>query len=53
MMLMMLMNEKDGKASDVFKIMAMMSMFNQAKPVVKTDARRRERDCCDTERKSY
>ena len=53
MMLMMLMNEKDGKDSDVFKMMAMMSMFNQVKPVVKTDARRRERDCCDTERKSY
>ena len=52
-MLMMLMNEKDGKDSDVFKMMAMMSMFNQVKPVVKTDARCRERDCCDTERKSY
>lgn len=53
MMLMMLMNEKDGKDSDVFKMMAMMSMFNQAKPVVKTDARHCECDCCDTERKSY
>ena len=53
MMFMMLMNEKDGKDSDVFKMMAMMSMFNQAKPVVKTDARHCECDCCDTERKSY
>ena len=53
MMLMMLMNEKDGKDSDVFKMMTMMSMFNQAKPVVKTDARHCECDCCDTERKSY
>lgn len=53
MMLMMLMNEKDNKDSDVFKMMAMMSMFNQAKPVVKTDARHCECDCCDTERKSY
>lgn len=53
MMLMMLINEKDGKDSDVFKMMAMMSMFNQAKPVVKTDARHCECDCCDTERKSY
>jgi hypothetical protein len=53
MMLMMLMNEKDGKDSDVFKMMAMMSMFNQAKPVVKTDVRYCECDCCDTERKSY
>lgn len=52
MMLMMLMNEKDNKDSDVFKMMAMMSMFNQAKPVVKTNARYCECDCCDTERKS-
>ena len=46
-------NEKDGKDSDVFKMMAMMSMFNQAKPIVKTDARHCECDCRDTERKSY
>lgn len=51
MMLMMFMGDKTDKDSDMFKMMMMASLFNQAKP--KSDAHFCECDCCDTERKSY
>ena len=51
MMLMMFMGDKTDKDSDMFKMMMMASLFNQAKS--KSDAHFCECDCCDTERKSY
>ena len=51
MMLMMFMDDKTDKDSDMFKMMMMASLFNQAKS--KSDAHFCECDCCDTERKSY
>lgn len=51
MMLMMFMGDKTDKDSDIFKMMMMASLFNQAKS--KSDAHFCECDCCDTERKSY
>lgn len=52
-MLMMLMGDKKGNDSDMFKMMAMMSMFNQIKPKARPDAHFCECDCCDTERKTF
>lgn len=51
MVLMMFMGDKTDKDSDMFKMMMMASLFNQAKS--KSDAHFCECDCCDTERKSY